>query len=69
MIITSEPPYGMSQSLRTWRQASPAEVKRSPLLGEHNEEVLRDVLGYDGDALAQVWASGAVGERPAQAAE
>jgi formyl-CoA transferase len=48
---------------------SPAEVKRSPLLGEHNEEVLRDVLGYDGDALAQVWASGAVGERPAQAAE
>src|SRR3546814_10409411 len=25
---------------------SPAEVLRSPLLGEHTEEILRDVLGY-----------------------
>jgi formyl-CoA transferase len=49
--------------------ASPADVKRSPLLGEHNEEILRDVLGYDGDALEAVWNSGAVGDRPAQAAE
>ena len=49
--------------------ASPADVQRSPLLGEHNEEILRDVLGYDGDALEAVWNSGAVGERPAQAAE
>ena len=49
--------------------ASPADVRRSPLLGEHNEEILRDVLGYDGDALEAVWNSGAVGERSAQAAE
>jgi formyl-CoA transferase len=49
--------------------ASPADVLRSPLLGEHNEEILRDVLGYDGEALEAVWNSGAVGERPAQAAE
>ncbi|MEP2943444.1 MAG: formyl-CoA transferase [Hyphomicrobiales bacterium] len=41
---------------------SPAVVKRSPLLGEHTEEVLRDVLGYDGDALDEVIASGAVGD-------
>jgi formyl-CoA transferase len=27
--------------------ASPAVVKRSPLLGEHTEEVLKEVLGYD----------------------
>ena len=26
--------------------ASPSEVKRSPLLGEHTEEILREVLGY-----------------------
>jgi formyl-CoA transferase len=25
---------------------SPAEVRRSPLLGEHTEEVLRNVLGF-----------------------
>jgi formyl-CoA transferase len=44
-------------------------VKRSPLLGEHNEEILRDVLGYEGADLEAVWASGAVGDRPAPAAE
>lgn len=49
--------------------ASPADVKRSPLLGEHNDEILRDVLGYEGEALEAVWNSGAVGDRPAQAAE
>ena len=49
---------------------SPAEVVRSPLLGEHTEEILRDVLGYEGEALEAVWASGAVGEkRRAEAAE
>ena len=41
---------------------SPAVVKRSPLLGEHTEEILRDVLGYDGGALDEVIASGAVGD-------
>jgi formyl-CoA transferase len=49
--------------------ASPADVQRSPLLGEHNDEILRDVLGYEGEALEAVWNSGAVGDRPAQAAE
>ena len=29
--------------------ASPSEVKRSPLLGEHTDEILRDVLGYSED--------------------
>ncbi len=33
---------------------SPAEVKRSPLLGEHTDEILTDVLGYSGDDLARV---------------
>ncbi len=48
---------------------SPAEVKRSPLLGEHTEEILRDVLGYDGEELERVVASGAVGELRKAAAE
>lgn len=48
---------------------SPAEVKRSPLLGEHTAEVLRDVLGYQGDDFDRVVASGAVGDLRAEAAE
>lgn len=48
---------------------SPAVVKRSPLLGEHTKEVLTDVLGYDGDDLDRVIASGAVGDVKAEAAE
>lgn len=34
--------------------ASPAEVKRSPLLGEHTDEVLRNVLGYSEDEIAAI---------------
>ena len=48
---------------------SPAVVTRSPLLGEHTAEVLRDVLGYEGDEFDRVVASGAVGELRAEAAE
>ncbi|QEW23306.1 Formyl-coenzyme A transferase (plasmid) [Paracoccaceae bacterium] len=48
---------------------SPVEVVRSPLLGEHTMEILRDVLGYDGEALARVVDSGAVGNVDKQAAE
>ncbi len=38
---------------------SQAEVRRSPLLGEHTEEVLRDVLGYSADEVATIKSSGA----------
>ena len=41
---------------------SDVEVERSPLLGEHTKEILQDVLGFEGDALEEVIASGAVGE-------
>jgi len=40
---------------------SAVEVVRSPLLGEHTEEILTDVLGYSGDDLDRVVGSGAVG--------
>ena len=48
---------------------SPVEVVRSPLLGEHTVEILQDVLGYDGEALARVVESGAVGNVDKKAAE
>jgi formyl-CoA transferase len=39
---------------------SVTEVKRSPLLGEHTEEILTKVLGYSGKELAEIKASGAI---------
>ena len=41
---------------------SPVEVVRSPLLGEHTDEILTSVLGYDDSDLKRIKASGAVGE-------
>jgi len=38
-----------------------SEVLRSPLLGEHTEEILRQVLRYDEKRVAEVKGSGAVG--------
>ena len=46
---------------------SPAEVRRSPLLGEHTAEILREVLGYSDAEVRRVEASGAIGD-PASAA-
>jgi len=46
---------------------SPVDVERSPLLGEHTEEILKDVLGYDDSELERIKASGAVGEAKAAA--
>ena len=45
--------------------ASPAKIERSPLLGEHTDEVLKDVLGYDDVKLAAIKSAGAC-SAPAQ---
>jgi formyl-CoA transferase len=37
-----------------------SEVKRSPLLGEHTEEILGQVLGYSAREVAEIKSSGAV---------
>ena len=47
---------------------SPVEVVRSPLLGEHTEEILKSVLGYSDDEVKETWDSGALGDMPKQAA-
>src|SRR5471032_3371684 len=39
---------------------SPADVRRSPLLGEHTEEILTKVLGYSAKELAEIKGSGAI---------
>ena len=46
-----------------------SEVKRSPLLGEHTEEILTKVCGYSAKELAEIKTSGAITapEKPAKA--
>ena len=48
---------------------SPADVRRSPLLGEHTQEILRKVLGYSEKELAEIKSSGAITppDKPAKA--
>jgi len=48
---------------------SATDVTRSPLLGEHTDEILRDVLRYDPDRIASIHQSGALGVKPRMAAE
>ncbi len=39
---------------------SPVEVARSPLLGEHTDEILRDVLGFSAEDVASMKDAGAI---------
>ena len=48
---------------------SRSEVARSPLLGEHTDEILRDVLGFDAARIAATHDSGALSPPVRQAAE
>jgi formyl-CoA transferase len=48
---------------------SPQDVRRSPLLGEHTDEILRKVLGYSEKEVVEIRGSGAITapEKPAKA--
>jgi formyl-CoA transferase len=48
---------------------SPAEVTRSPLLGEHTDKILSQVLGYSAEEIATIKASGAIEPPQRKAAE
>jgi formyl-CoA transferase len=60
--LTVGNPLKMSDSI--------TEVTRSPLLGEHTDEILGKVLGYSADDIAEIKGSGAITapEKPAKAA-
>ncbi len=59
--LTVGNPVKMSDSI--------TEVKRSPLLGEHTEEILAKVLGYSAEQVAEIKASGAITAPEKKAAE
>jgi formyl-CoA transferase len=46
----------------------PSEVTRSPLLGEHTDEILRQVLGFSDHLVAEIHDSGALDPPRKQAA-
>ncbi|MEQ1711292.1 MAG: formyl-CoA transferase, partial [Hyphomicrobium sp.] len=48
---------------------SPVEVTRSPLLGEHTDEILASVLGYSAEEINAFKASGATEPGKKMAAE
>ena len=48
--------------------ASPARIERSPTLGEHTDEVLTEVLGYDAAKVAALKGAGAFTATPKKTA-
>jgi formyl-CoA transferase len=48
--------------------ASPAVIKRSPTLGEHTDEILKQVLSYDEGRVAALKSAGAFSAPPKKAA-
>jgi formyl-CoA transferase len=47
---------------------SPAKIERSPTLGEHTEQILKEVLGYEADKIAKLKSAGAFSVPPKKAA-
>ena len=47
---------------------SPAKIERSPTLGEHTDEILQQVLGYEKDKIAKLKSAGAFSAPPKKAA-
>jgi crotonobetainyl-CoA:carnitine CoA-transferase CaiB-like acyl-CoA transferase len=51
-------PFRLSERRAGWLRLPP------PTLGQHNEEVLRDVLGLGGDEIEALRSDGIIGDRP-----
>ena len=47
---------------------SPARIERSPLLGEHTDEILKEVLGYSDEQVGKLKKAGAFSIPPKKVA-
>lgn len=56
----------MKISVPSWRfEASQREIRRAPFLGEHNEKILSEILGYSAATIAELRDAGVIGNAPA----
>jgi crotonobetainyl-CoA:carnitine CoA-transferase CaiB-like acyl-CoA transferase len=63
IVDTVHPRFGTVRQLRSPVRVGPEapEYVRAPHRGEHQDEVLRDVLGYDATRIAELRNAGAFG--------
>jgi crotonobetainyl-CoA:carnitine CoA-transferase CaiB-like acyl-CoA transferase len=63
IVDTEHPRFGTVRQLRSPVRVGVSEprYKRAPLRGEHQDAVLRDLLGYDESRIAELRVGGAFG--------
>ncbi|GAA0949486.1 CoA transferase [Actinocorallia libanotica] len=66
IVETEHPRYGTLKNLASPVRvgAERPEYRRAPQRGEHSEEILRGLLGYSGERVAELADEGAFGARP-----
>ncbi len=65
-VVHEGQPDRMVERSRIELSRTPPDPHHIPALGQHTEQILRDVLGYDDTRLAQLRACGALGSEPAR---
>ncbi|MFZ2034183.1 MAG: CoA transferase, partial [Candidatus Dormiibacterota bacterium] len=66
IVETQHPRFGTIGQLRSPVRVGSAdpEYRRAPFRGEHQDDVLRDLLGYDDSRIDEARAGGAFGQAP-----
>jgi crotonobetainyl-CoA:carnitine CoA-transferase CaiB-like acyl-CoA transferase len=66
VVEYEHPTFGTVRTTRSPLRLSGSEmpIRRGPYLGEHSDEVLRDICGYDAVRIAELVESGVVVSRP-----
>jgi crotonobetainyl-CoA:carnitine CoA-transferase CaiB-like acyl-CoA transferase len=64
IVETEHPRFGTIAQLRSPVRVGSADhvYRRAPLRGEHRDDVLRDLLGYDDGRIAELRTKGAFGQ-------
>ncbi len=63
-VLHEGQPERMVERTRIELSRTPPDPHHIPAMGQHTEQILRDVLGYDDARLAQLRACGALGSEP-----